>query len=413
MKKRLLLVLPVVAFLAGCGETDPMAEVQKSLPSDVEKIDPAEAEQGEIVEYIMDAVNGVFNIFEDKAVYNVAIDLSSSVSGKENGQAYSSNAFIKGNLSGGYEVVDHNGVNYGSAFLQVTNFTVSADLNLPEALKEEMPIPEHMAISNANFYACIVETHVEDKDVAFAFFDLSDHSIQDYVKTTLLANEMPEAQVDLMLDVILGEKEEGEQYRPGKVHMNLSYILETLDEHFVALGKESIGEEAIAHPVLYFLEMAQDEATVYQQQYANMAMFVLASLNATIGIKEEAVEPSEGAMVGLDKVSLVLNISSAQVAEMMGVAPETIPVNGVAGLLISVGMDNGEEKDYALEELSLSVNLTYSEPDMNVAARGSVSLTASYNQEAEMVYPSSEELTAYVDITDTVLDIIGNIIGLA
>ena len=39
------------------------------------------------------------------------------------------------------------------------------------------------------------------------------------------------------------------------------------------------------------------------------------------------------------------------------------------------------------------------EPDMNVALRGSVSLTASYNQEAEMVYPSSEELTAYIDIT--------------
>ena len=412
MKKRLLLFLPVVAFLAGCGETDPMVEVQKSLPSDVEKIDPAEAEQGEIVEYIMDAVNGVFNIFEDKAVYNVAIDLSSSVSGKVNGQAYSSNAFIKGNLSGGYEVVDHNGVNYGSAFLQATNFTVSVDLNLPEALKEEMPIPEHMAISNANFYACIAETHVEDKDVAFAYFDLSDYSIQDYVKTTLLANEMPEAQVELMLDAILGKKEEGEQYRPGKVYMNLSYILETLDEYFVALGKESIGEEAIAHPVLYFLEMAQDEATVYQQQYANMAMFVLASLNTTVGIKEETpADPSE--MVGLDKVSLVLNVSSAQVAEMMGVAPESIPVNGVAGLLISVGMENGEEKDYALEELSLSVNLSVNTDEMNVAARGSVSLTASYNEQAEMVYPSSEEAVDYVDVTDAVLDIIGNIIRLA
>ena len=61
MKKRLLLVLPVVAFLAGCGETDPMVEVQKSLPSDVEKIDPAKTEQGEIVEYIMEQLEIFFD----------------------------------------------------------------------------------------------------------------------------------------------------------------------------------------------------------------------------------------------------------------------------------------------------------------------------------------------------------------
>ena len=403
MKKRLFLILPVVALLAGCGETDPMAEVQKTLPSDVEAVDPAKAEEGEVLEYVFDSVNGLFNVYENKVVYNFSVDLSVNVSGED----YNGTAYAKGDLSCGYEVVEVEDVKYSSLFVKATDFTVNINLNVSETAKAEMSIPEHLSLNHINFYAFIGEL----EEATYAFFDFSDHNMQDFLKTTIVEYGVPESFADPILNAILGEKIEGSEYRPGKVYMNLSYILSELDQYFVSQGKESIGEETINHPVTYLLGMGYSEVASVQKRYGDIVSAILAMLNPTVGIKQETpADPSE--MAGLDKISLVANVSSANIAEMMGVKPEEIPFSGVAGLLLSVGMENGEENDYALEELSLSVNLTYSTTDLTVAARGSVGLTASYNEQAKMDVPTTEELVDYVDITETTLSLIQTIIAM-
>ena len=406
MKKRLLLVLPIVAFLVGCGETDPMAEVSKSLPDDVEKVDPEKAEEGEIAEYVSDTVNGFFNFSEEKVVYNLSIDLNVSVNGKEGNDSYSATTYIKGGIGLGYEVMEYESVEYGAMFVNITDLTVRLNLNLPAAAKEKMPIPENVSLSNVNLFAYVAET----PEGALGFIDLSDHTIQDFIKSTIIANDIPEIFADGILDSVLGEKEEGSQYRPGKVLVNVSHILEEISKSRVAEGAEPFDEKLINHPVLYLLSMGISELAEVQENYGMLVSAFLPAFGPIVGIKEDTpADPSE--MVGLDKIALVLNISSGKVCELLGIQPEQLPVSGVAGLLLTVGMEKGEEIGYALEELALSANLTIKTEESDIHVNGSLGLDCAYNDVAEMIGISAEEYATYTDATEAVLSIIQLIIG--
>lgn len=402
MKKRLLMVVPILALLTSCGETDPMEAVRKSLPDDVNVVDPAKEGEGVVEEYIDDAFKEMLNISEMRSVYHLAADLSASTSVVVENVTYGGNVRLKGDLYFGFETVTVEEKSYSSLFLDLDNFTLNSHLNLPDEVKEKMPIPEDIAFNDVNL--SVYATELEDGTVAY--FDLSNPVLQDYIKTELALTEMPEEQIETTLDSILGEKIEGSEYRPGLSFVDVTKLLESINEARVAEGAQAMEEQEMLHPITAILTFAQE---FVGQIETNMNEFVsefLPYVSPIVGIK--MTEISEGEE-GLDKTSIAINVSSAQIAAALEIPPEYMPVNGVAGLLISVGMDKGSE-DYALEEISLSANVSGTIEEVSFAVNGSVSLTALYNEQATMEELGETEKLNYADVTATVYGIISNML---
>lgn len=402
MKKRLLMVIPVLALLTSCGEADPMEAVRKSLPDDVSVVDPAKEGEGVVEGYIDDAFKEMLNISEIRSVYHLAADLSASISVAVENITYGGNVRLKGDLYFGFETVTVDEKSYSSLFLDLENFTLNSHLNLPDEAKEKMPIPEDIAFNDVSLFA--YATELEDGTVAY--FDLSNPVLQDYIKTELALTKMSEEQIETTLDSLLGEKIEGSEYRPGLALVNVTKLLESINEARVAEGAQAMEEQEMLHPITAILTFAQE---FVGQIETNMNEFVsefLPYVSPIVGIK--MTEISEGEE-GLDKTSIAINVSSAQIAAALEIPPEYMPVNGVAGLLISVGMDKGSE-DYALEEISLSANVSGTIEEVSFAINGSVSLTALYNEQATMEELGETEKLNYADVTASVYGIISNLL---
>ena len=402
MKKRLLMVVPVLALLTSCGETDPMEAVRKSLPDDVSVVDPAKEGESVVEEYIDDAFKEMLNVSEMRSVYHLAADLSVSISVVVENATYGGNARLKGDLYFGFETVTVDEKSYSSLFLNLENFTLNSHLNLPDEVKEKMPIPEDISFNNVSLFA--YATELDDGTVAY--FDLSNEVLQDYIKTELALTKMSEEQIETTLDSLLGEKIEGSEYRPGLALVDVTKLLESINEARVAEGAQAMEEQEMLHPITAILTFAQE---FVGQIETNMNEFVsefLPFVSPIVGIK--TTEISEG-QEGLDKTSIAINVSSAQIAAALEIPPEYMPVNGVAGLLISVGMDKGSE-DYALEEISLSANVSGTIEEVSFAVNGSVSLTALYNEQATMEELDETEKSNYANVTASVYGIISNLL---
>ena len=403
MKKRLLMVVPVLALLTSCGETDPMEAVKKSLPDDVSVVDPAKEGESVVEEYIDDAFKEILNISEMRSVYHLAADLSVSTSVVVENATYGGNVRLKGDLYFGFEtVVTADEKSYSSLFLDLDNFTLNSHLNLPDEVKEKMPIPEDIAFNNVNLFA--YATELEDGTVAY--FDLSDHVLQDYIKTELVLTKMPEEQIETTLDSLLGEKIEGSEYRPGLSFVNVTDLLESINEARVAEGAEAMEEQEMLHPITAILTFAQEFVGQIETSMNEFVSEFLPFVSPIVGIK--MTEISEG-QEGLDKTSIAINVSSAQIAAALEIPAEQMPIKGVAGLLVSVGMDKGSE-DYALEEISLSANVSGTIEEVSFAINGSVSLTALYNEQATMEELDETEKSNYADVTASAIGIISNML---
>ena len=402
MKKRLLMVVPLLALLTSCGETDPMDAVRKTLPDDVSVVDPATEEASVVEEYIDDAFTEMLNISEMRSVYHLAADLSVSTSVVVENATYGGNARLKGDLYFGFETVTVDEKSYSSLFLDLDNFTLNSHLNLPAEVKEKMPIPKDIAFNDVSLF--VYATELEDGTVAY--FDLSNHVLQDYIKTELALNKMTEEQIDKMLDSLLGEKIEGSEYRPGLALVDVTKLLESINEARVAEGAEAMEEQEMLHPITAILTFAQEFVGQIETSMNEFVSEFLPFVSPIVGIK--MTENSEG-VEGLDKTSIAINVSSAQIATALDIPAEQMPINGVAGLLVSVGMDKGSE-DYALEEISLSANVSGTIENVSFAINGSVSLTALYNEQATMEELGETEKLNYVDVTATVYGLISNML---
>lgn len=400
MKKRLLMVVPVLALLASCGETDPMEAVRKTLPDDVSVVDPATEGEGVVEEYIDDAFKEMLNISEIRSVYHLAADLSVSTSVVVENATYGGSARLKGDLYFGFETVTEDEKSYSSVFLNLENFTLNSHLNLPDEVKEKMPIPEDIAFNDVSLF--VYATELEDG--AVAYFDLSNPVLQDYIKSELDLNKMTEEQIETTLDSILGEKIEGSEYRPGLALVDVTKLLESINEARVAEGAKAMEEQEMLHPITAILTFAQEFVGQIETSMNEFVSEFLPYVSPIVGIK--TTEISEGEE-GLDKTSIAINVSSAQIADALKIPASQMPVNGVAGLLVSVGMDKGSE-DYALEEISLSANVSGSIEEVSFAINGSVSLTALYNEQATM--KELDETENYADVTDTVYGLISNLL---
>ena len=402
MKKRLLMVVPILALLTSCGETDPMDAVRKSLPDDVSVVDSAKEGEGVVEEYIDDAFKEMLNISEIRSVYHLAADLSVSTSVVVENATYGGNVRLKGDLYFGFETVTVDEKSYSSLFLDLDNFTLNSHINLPDEVKLKMPIPEDIAFNDVSLFAYATEL----EDGAVAYFDLSDHEIQNYAKTVLEANGLTEEQIESTLDSLLGEKIEGSEYRPGFALVNVTNLLESINEARVAKGAEAMEEQEMLHPITAILTFAQEFVGQIETSMNEFVSEFLPVVSPIVGVK--MTEAGEG-VEGLDKTSIAINVSSAQIAAALEIPPEYMPVNGVAGLLVSVGMDKGSE-DYALEEISLSANVSGSIEEVSFAINGSVSLTALYNEQATMKELGETEKPNYADVTASVYGIISNLL---
>lgn len=402
MKKRLLMVVPLLALLTSCGETDPMDAVRKTLPDDVSVVDPATEEASVVEEYIDDAFTEMLNISEMRSVYHLAADLSVSTSVVVENATYGGNARLKGDLYFGFETVTVDEKSYSSLFLDLDNFTLNSHLNLPAEVKEKMPIPEDIAFNDVNLF--VYATELEDGTVAY--FDLSNPVLQDYIKTELDLTEMPEEQIETTLDSLLGEKIEGSEYRPGLALVDVTKLLESINEARVAEGAEAMEEQEMLHPITAILTFAQEFVGQIETSMNEFVSEFLPFVSPIVGIK--MTEISEG-VEGLDKTSIAINVSSAQIATALDIPAEQMPINGVAGLLVSVGMDKGSE-DYALEEISLSANVSGSIEEVSFAINGSVSLTALYNEQATMEELGETAKLNYADVTAAVYGLISNML---
>lgn len=402
MKKRLLMVVPLLALLTSCGETDPMDAVRKTLPDDVSVVDPATEEAGVVEEYIDDAFKEMLNISEIRSVYHLAADLSVLTSVVVENATYGGNVRLKGDLYFGFETVTVDEKSYSSIFLDLDKLTLNSHLNLPDKVKEKMPIPEDIAFNDVSLFA--YATELEDGTVAY--FDLSNHVLQDYIKTELVLNKMTEEQIETTLDSLLGEKIEGSDYRPGLALIDVTSLLESINEARVAEGAEAMEEQEMLLPITAILTFAQEFVGQIETSMNEFVSEFLPFVSPIVGIK---TTETSGGVEGLDKTSIAINVSSDQIAAALEIPAEQMPINGVAGLLISVGMDKGSE-DYALEEISLSANVSGAIEEVSFAVNGSVSLTALYNEQATMEELGETEKLNYADVTATIYGLISNML---
>jgi len=398
MKRRLLMVVPVIALLAGCGKTDPMAEVSKSLPGDVVEVNPNQVEQGVIDEYISDAFNEMFYSLEYKAVYNLSVDLSLSLNGATEAGAFTGSARVKGDIAVGYDSVIKEEVPYSSVFLKVSGLTVESNISLPDSMKQEMPVPENISIKDVDLFAYGFESELG----AYGFVDLSNHSLQDAAKNALVSSGFKEEDINHYLDTFLGEKTQGSEYRPGLAAIDLVDLFTKIDEYRASQGAEPASEDVLQHPITNFLAMGDAEMESIKIDFNELMEDILPALSPVVGTKY-SVESSD--VVGLEKTSIVMNVNSSQVAAAMGIPENQMPINGVAGLLLSVGIDKGSE-NYALEELSLSANLSGNMEGFSFSFNGSVSLNVLYNDQATMETLSETQMSTYRPITDELAQLI-------
>lgn len=398
MKRRLLMVVPVIALLAGCGKTDPMAEVSKSLPGDVVEVNPNQVEQDVIDEYISDAFNEMFYSLEYKAVYNLSVDLSLSLNGATEAGAFTGSARVKGDIAIGYDSVIKEEVPYSSVFLKVSGLTVESNISLPDSMKQEMSVPENISIKDVDLFAYGFESELG----AYGFVDLSNHSLQDAAKNALVSSGFKEEDINKYLDTLLGEKTQGSEYRPGLAAIDLVDLFTQIDNYRASQGAEPASEDVLQHPITNLLSMGDTEMESIKIDFNELMKDILPALSPVVGTKY-SVESDD--VVGLEKTSIVMNVNSSQVAAAMGISENQMPINGVAGLLVSVGIDKGSE-NYALEELSLSANLSGNMEGFSFLFNGSLSLNVLYNDQATMETLSEAQMSTYRPITNELTQLI-------
>ena len=147
MKKKLLLLLPIIPLAVSCGEADPMAEVAKSLPSDVQVVPVQSDEEKEAYTEIVDTAFENFLNPDDLTQYHeLDIDVRFNVAG----QGFSGSGSIKGEISLGIakEYNEQTEKNYCGAFIAVRDLSVTENVNLPKEVT--VPIPSSMSFTDVD-----------------------------------------------------------------------------------------------------------------------------------------------------------------------------------------------------------------------------------------------------------------------
>lgn len=392
MKKKLLLLLPIIPLAVSCGEADPMAEVAKSLPSDVQVVPVQSEEEKEAYTEIVDTAFENFLNPDDLTQYHeLDIDVRFNVAG----EGFSGSGSIKGEISLGIakEYNEQTEKNYCSAFIAVKGLSVTENVNLPKEVT--IPIPSSMSFTDVDVSLLVTEMTTG----VYAFLDGSDHEFQDLVHFVLASTGMPEEDVvnpevpgevtygvQTYLDMFLGEKEEGEQYRPGHALINVRDLLNSIGNYL----EDPAPEEIVNAPVTYLSQMMVAQFVNWNDLILGYVDKALEMINPTVGVKVE-----DELVV---KTSVLLNVSTYSLAAQAGIDESTFPIHGYAGLLVSVGTENGSSIP-CIEEVKLSANLNGAVEGVSFSVVGSVGLESYYEEQAEEKFIEIDPEVENIDIT--------------
>ena len=399
MKKKLLLLLPIIPLAVSCGEADPMAEVAKSLPSDVQVVPVQSDEEKEAYTEIVDTAFENFLNPDDLTQYH---ELNIDVSFNTAGQDFSGSGSIKGKISFGIakEYDEQAEKNYCGAFIAVRDLSVTENMKLPE--NSEMPIPGSMSFTGVDVSLIVTEMTTG----VYAFLDGSDHEFQDLVHFVLASSGMPEEDVvnpevpgevtygvQTYLDMFLGEKEEGEQYRPGHALINVRDLLNDIGTYL----DDPAPEEIVNAPVTYLSQMMVAQFVNWNDLILGYVDKALEMINPTVGVKVE-----DELVV---KTSVLLNVSTYSLAAQNGIDESAFPIHGYAGLLVSVGTENGSSIP-CIEEVKLSVNLNGAAEGVSFGVAGSIGLESYYEEQAIQRFIAIDPEVENIDITAVTFEFI-------
>ena len=403
MKFKYLITLPLVAVLASCGTSRSAAEkVNQKLPSDVKKV---AADDEAYQDYINAAIDsGLGNLLSfDDTLYHLRVDFDGKLNLKSEQVKSNNNASVHGDVYLGWNVLSTEDDDYFFAYVGVKDFTVKAHVEYP-VFDEET---EALVNTNYDFNYKNLSLQVFYEELpgvgALAFIDLSNHGVQDLLKQALVLAGLPEeSTVDPeteepvigykdILDLVLGTAEEGETYRPGYSYINISQILQAVTEPEGDDG-EYTDEQlyTFAHPLPLIMMEAFEEAYESIAEVAQIAKFVLPSLEPTVGAKVDA----EG---NPEKISIVYNSTVKDVVKKFAgedYDASELPVSGNFGIKYTVGTNNGSE-ELCLEELVVAFYGNVTTEDEDVVANGSIdaklALDVHYGDQAQIEFPLTQQ----------------------
>lgn len=392
MRKRIFTMIPLVALLASCGSApDPLAAVAKQLPSDVTPVSTSTPEQQETYSRALNKVmEGITTFDFSKSVYELSLGLSVSVSGSYQGVAFSGSVGLSGSVTVGFDQYEENEEIYSRMFMSVDNLSFTANINLPSAMLERMPvtIPTRM-----NYSLKFAEYIEETPSGTFVYADYSDHGLQDIIKKFVEINVEEAKDIEDALDAILGEKGVS-GYRPGLAKINLSSIL---PEIYQDMTNKALPPAIANKPISYAMDMMGDSIEEFLSKAGDMLPAIVELASPYVGVQSNGNE--------LGKVTAVFNVNVASLIQQAGGDPSQVPVSGVFGLLVSVGTDHGSTVP-VLEQLDLSANMTVSLQGFTIGVNGSLAFNAYFGSQAEAKYEDGgDDKSSYVDVTSVIADL--------
>ncbi len=405
MRKKYLLTLPIVALLASCNakSATPSAPSAKSqaLNSDETVVTSEEEDYGEHFEHL----KSVFNLEHDALNFHLDLDASVSAKGKaEDKTTINELIDVKGAIDLGYTTNFISPVRGSSSSYPIFRLAVS-DLSANIKGLGEFEIPPIEGLD--------LEIYIRDEEEAsYVYADFSDHELQDLLYTVLTnliddpkTEEVNEAEG--LLNVILGSELDEDGYRPGLCMLNLSAILNELNEQSKE-SEEDIGkyayfiEDTVKTVISLGLSLLNE---FYENNVKDTPMALIAPFFAELGGKVGVVRNEADEIV---RRSFVINSSLEKVEnkiyelnevedEDSGRLSDNIKAN--FGLLVSVGTENGSTAE-ALQEFKASVGILTTIENVTTRAQADLDLNAYYNTLAQFQLPdrafSSNDLTGFV-----------------
>ena len=393
MKFKKFITVPMIALLASCG-TQTGEQVSKRviqrLPEDVVQVEDDEKSQGLIDEF----VKGVSRFTLEDALYSGHVGAELSASGKVTNFNLKEYAKLDATVLAGFkkyaQTEGENPIDLYRGYIGLSDLDVKASLQIPgvsqsgegetPSLKVQTVEVDLQDISLSMYY-------YETADAAKLYVNMSDTRIQDLVTTVATAAGMS-SMVDTILDSILGAKEEGQQYRPGKFYIDVTNVI---DRYLKSKYEE--GEipaeylDVIKHPFKFLNDALVDRITsAFTEEVIGKVVETIENLKPAVGAKYDDQE-------NLSKVSLVWNSTVKNaIKEIGGDSSVQLPVSGSFGLEISVGNEHGS-KALALQELLAKADIKGSVNN----GTGRISVSGAVDVECEAYYGEQAVVPAFPD----------------
>lgn len=392
MKFKKFITVPMIALLASCG-TQTGEQVSKRviqrLPEDVVQVEDDEKSQGLIDEF----VKGVSRFTLEDALYSGHVGVELSASGKILNLAVKEYAKLDATVLAGFkkyaQTEGENPVDLYRGYIGLSDLDVKASLQIPtvnQSEAEESPSLQVKTVEVDLQDISLSMYYYETADGSKLYVDMSDTRIQDLVTTVATAAGMS-SMIDTYLDSILGAKEEGQQYRPGKFYIDVTNIINSyLTEKYAGSEIPSEYLDVIKHPFKFLSDALVDRITsAFTEEVIGNVVETIKGLKPTVGAKYDEEK--------LSKVSLVWNSTVKNaVKEIGGDSSVQLPVSGSFGLEISVGNEHGS-KALVLQELLAKADIKSSVN--NEMAK--LSISGAVDVECEAYYGSQAVVPAFPD----------------